>query len=200
MSSQHPILCSMAYIYMLADPQGSAMHLTFWRIFDQCQTMPEGVVCSHINFGRTESCRDCGTLWQHCIGTVSKCMSHCYCHDSLRQLTDSIRQLRQTSDSLQKPRQVTFEYWASKACSASTNRAVPPALWTAAIACNASVVLPLLSGPYTCTIMHDHHCFCARTRKRKGYAFRRQSNEKPSITPDCPTFVPYTCTAMHDHP
>lgn len=40
-----------------------------------------------------------------------------------------------------------FAYDWSNACSASMNTAVPPPFWTSAIACSASVVLPLDSGP-----------------------------------------------------
>ena len=43
-------------------------------------------------------------------------------------------------------------YAGSKACSASMKAAAPPAACTSARACRASVVLPLLSGPYTSTI------------------------------------------------
>ena len=43
----------------------------------------------------------------------------------------------------------TLEYSGSKACSASMRAAVPPLFCTSAMACSASVVLPLLSGPYT---------------------------------------------------
>ena len=38
-------------------------------------------------------------------------------------------------------------YFTSSACSASMKAAQPPPAWTCAMACNVSVVLPLLSGP-----------------------------------------------------
>ena len=44
----------------------------------------------------------------------------------------------------------TREYSGSKACSASISAATPPCRCTSAMACSASVVFPLLSGPYTC--------------------------------------------------
>ena len=144
---------------MLDDPQGSPIHLTFVDVFDQCQTMQKrDTQFTH----QLWQDRLLPWLWLHYTALVQLAVvCPIVTAMSMKQLTDSIRQLRQTSDSLKKPRQVTLEYWASKACSASTNRAVPPALWTAAIACNASVVLPLLSGPYTCVTMHDHHKNCA---------------------------------------
>ena len=40
-----------------------------------------------------------------------------------------------------------FAYSGSRACSASTNAAMPPAFWALATACRATVVLPLDSGP-----------------------------------------------------
>lgn len=45
-----------------------------------------------------------------------------------------------------------LEYDGSKACSASTSIALPPSFCTSEIAWSASVVLPLLSGPYICSI------------------------------------------------
>ena len=45
----------------------------------------------------------------------------------------------------------TREYSGSKACSASISAATPPCRCTSAMACSASVVFPLLSGPYTCS-------------------------------------------------
>ena len=49
----------------------------------------------------------------------------------------------------------TPSFWAysgSSACSASMNAAMPPAFCAFARACSATVVLPLLSGPYISTI------------------------------------------------
>src|SRR5690606_36976981 len=43
-------------------------------------------------------------------------------------------------------------YTGSSACSASTNAPTPPALCASATTCNANVVLPPDSGPYTSTI------------------------------------------------
>ena len=54
-----------------------------------------------------------------------------------------------------------LEYDGSKACSASTSIALPPSFCTSEIAWSASVVLPLLSGPYICSIKFqiNHHFF-----------------------------------------
>ena len=80
------------------DPQESPMHLDFWRVFDQCPTIPKGIVCSCSNFGRTDSCCGGGNTALVQSATVCPIVSAM----SMRQMTECIRQLRQLSDSLEK--------------------------------------------------------------------------------------------------